>query len=128
MHLRRPKRAFGTELNITPLIDIVFLLIIFSLVVSQFTKLEVEKVDKAKPAKTTASAARKSVKKAPTAKKKVKKKAPTTAKKAAKKTTQKTKKAKKSSRKNSPRAKKNAVAEPRMGRQHGSRFKGRLFA
>ena len=45
MHLRKPKREFGTEINITPLIDIVFLLIIFSMIVSQFTKLEVEKVD-----------------------------------------------------------------------------------
>jgi len=45
MNLRKPKRAFGTEINITPLIDIVFLLIIFSMVVSQFTKLELDEVD-----------------------------------------------------------------------------------
>ena len=45
MRLTKTRRKFGCEINITPLIDIVFLLIIFSMVVSQFTKLEVEKLD-----------------------------------------------------------------------------------
>ena len=44
MKLTRTRRTFGCEINITPLIDIVFLLIIFSMVVSQFTKLEVTNV------------------------------------------------------------------------------------
>lgn len=45
MRLIKAKRRFGCEINITPLIDIVFLLIIFSMVVSQFTKLQAEKLD-----------------------------------------------------------------------------------
>lgn len=44
MRLIRPRRKFGCEINITPLIDIVFLLIIFSMVVSQFSKLRAEKL------------------------------------------------------------------------------------
>jgi biopolymer transport protein ExbD len=44
MRLTKKKRRFGTEINITPLIDIVFLLIIFSMVVSQFSKLQAENV------------------------------------------------------------------------------------
>ena len=44
MRLTRTRRKFGCEVNITPLIDIVFLLIIFSMMVSQFTKLQVEKL------------------------------------------------------------------------------------
>ena len=42
MRLAKPRRNFGCEINITPLIDIVFLLIIFSMVVSQFAKLQAE--------------------------------------------------------------------------------------
>ena len=45
MRLTKSKRTFGTEINITPLIDIVFLLIIFSMVVSQFSKLHAEKLE-----------------------------------------------------------------------------------
>jgi biopolymer transport protein ExbD len=45
MRLTRARRKFGCEINITPLIDIVFLLIIFSMMVSQFTKLQVEKLE-----------------------------------------------------------------------------------
>jgi len=44
MKLTRTRRTVACEVNITPLIDIVFLLIIFSMVVSQFTKLEVTNV------------------------------------------------------------------------------------
>ncbi len=44
MRLTRTRRKFGCEVNITPLIDIVFLLIIFSMMVSQFTKLQAEKL------------------------------------------------------------------------------------
>ena len=45
MRLHKPKRRYGCEINITPLIDIVFLLIIFSMVVSQFTKMELEDIE-----------------------------------------------------------------------------------
>lgn len=45
MRLHRPKRKHGCEINITPLIDIVFLLIIFSMVISQFQKIEVENLE-----------------------------------------------------------------------------------
>ena len=44
MRLVKTKRKFGCEINITALIDIVFLLIIFSMVVSQFTKLQAEQL------------------------------------------------------------------------------------
>jgi len=44
MKLVKPRRRYGCEINITPLIDIVFLLIIFSMVVSQFTRLQAENV------------------------------------------------------------------------------------
>ena len=58
MWLYRPKRRLGCEINITPLIDIVFLLIIFSMIVSQFTKVEVEELslpeaEKGQPRKET---------------------------------------------------------------------------
>jgi biopolymer transport protein ExbD len=45
MRLAKRRRKFGCEVNITPLIDIVFLLIIFSMVVSQFSKLQAEKLE-----------------------------------------------------------------------------------
>jgi len=44
MKLGKTRRAFGAELNIAPLIDVVFLLIIFFMTVSQMTKMEVEEV------------------------------------------------------------------------------------
>jgi biopolymer transport protein ExbD len=44
MRLIRTRRKFGCEINITPLIDIVFLLIIFSMVLSQFAKLQAAKL------------------------------------------------------------------------------------
>ena len=44
MRLIRKKRRPSCEINITPLIDIVFLLIIFSMVLSQFSKLRAAKV------------------------------------------------------------------------------------
>ena len=62
MRLAKPRRRYGCEINITPLIDIVFLLIIFSMVVSQFARLQAENVSlpeayKGKDA-TSASSAR----------------------------------------------------------------------
>jgi len=44
MKLHKARRSFGTEINIAPLIDVVFLLIIFFMTVSQITKMEVEPV------------------------------------------------------------------------------------
>ncbi len=44
MRLIRTRRRPTCEINITPLIDIVFLLIIFSMVLSQFSKLRAEKL------------------------------------------------------------------------------------
>ncbi|HUS93052.1 MAG TPA: biopolymer transporter ExbD [Phycisphaerae bacterium] len=62
MRLARPRRRYGCEINITPLIDIVFLLIIFAMVVSQFTRLQAENVSLPEARKgrapTTAPAAR----------------------------------------------------------------------
>jgi biopolymer transport protein ExbD len=52
MRLTKAKRKFGSEINITPLIDIVFLLIIFSMVLSQFSKLQAEKLELPKAHKT----------------------------------------------------------------------------
>ena len=51
MRLTKKRRRFGCEINITPLIDIVFLLIIFSMVVSQFTKVEVDELELPEAAK-----------------------------------------------------------------------------
>lgn len=42
MRLRKRKHEYGCELNIAPLIDVVFLLIIFFLTVSHITQLQVE--------------------------------------------------------------------------------------
>ena len=44
MKLAKRQRPFGTDINIAPLIDVVFLLIIFFMTVSQMTKLDVEEV------------------------------------------------------------------------------------
>ncbi|HUU43208.1 MAG TPA: biopolymer transporter ExbD [Planctomycetota bacterium] len=44
MKLTKTKRVYGCEINIAPLIDVVFLLIIFFMTVSQFTRVEVEKI------------------------------------------------------------------------------------
>ena len=41
MRLRRAQRRFGYEVNIAPLIDVVFLLIIFFMTVSQISRVEV---------------------------------------------------------------------------------------
>lgn len=45
MRLRKARRAFGCEINIAPLIDVVFLLIIFFMTVAQISKVEVEKIE-----------------------------------------------------------------------------------
>ena len=42
MRLRKTKRTYGCEINIAPLIDVVFLLIIFFMTVSQISRVEVE--------------------------------------------------------------------------------------
>jgi biopolymer transport protein ExbD len=42
MRLRKRKHEYGCEINIAPLIDVVFLLIIFFLTVSHITQLQVE--------------------------------------------------------------------------------------
>ena len=42
MQLRKTKRTYGCEINIAPLIDVVFLLIIFFMTVSQISRVEVE--------------------------------------------------------------------------------------
>ena len=42
MQLRKTKRTYGCEINIAPLIDVVFLLIIFFMTVSQITRVEAE--------------------------------------------------------------------------------------
>ena len=42
MRLRKRKPEYGCEINIAPLIDVVFLLIIFFLTVSHITQLQVE--------------------------------------------------------------------------------------
>ncbi len=41
MRLRKAQRSYGYEINIAPLIDVVFLLIIFFMTVSQITRVEV---------------------------------------------------------------------------------------
>jgi len=45
MRLRRTRREVGWGINIAPLIDVVFLLIIFSMTVSHFTRVEAETLD-----------------------------------------------------------------------------------
>ena len=45
MHLRRERHTPGIDFNMTPLIDIVFLLIIFLMTVQEFSRLEIEEVD-----------------------------------------------------------------------------------
>lgn len=45
MVLRKRRRDYGNEVNIAPLIDVVFLLIIFFMTVSQVTRVEVESLD-----------------------------------------------------------------------------------
>lgn len=45
MRLRKTKREYGCEINIAPLIDVVFLLIIFFMTVSQITRVEVEPLE-----------------------------------------------------------------------------------
>ena len=42
MKLRKARRTYGHEVNMTPMIDIIFQLIIFFMVVSQFTSIAVE--------------------------------------------------------------------------------------
>jgi biopolymer transport protein ExbD len=42
MRLHKARRQYGCEINIAPLIDVVFLLIIFFLTVSHITKVQVE--------------------------------------------------------------------------------------
>lgn len=44
MRLRRSRRPIGWEVNIAPLIDVVFQLIIYGMVVSLITKVEVENI------------------------------------------------------------------------------------
>ena len=45
MRLRKKQHLPGTEINIAPLIDVVFLLIIFFMVISQFTQIEIEALE-----------------------------------------------------------------------------------
>jgi len=45
MRLRKTRRTFGCEINIAPLIDVVFLLIIFFMTVAQISKVEVEAIE-----------------------------------------------------------------------------------
>ena len=45
MRLHKARRSYGCEINIAPLIDIVFLLIIFFMIVSQITRVEVENLE-----------------------------------------------------------------------------------
>lgn len=45
MQLRKTFHRPGYQINIAPLIDVVFLLIVFFLVVSQFTRIEVEAIN-----------------------------------------------------------------------------------
>jgi len=45
MRLRKKRRTYGTTLNIAPLIDVVFLLIIFFMVVTQFTSAAFEDME-----------------------------------------------------------------------------------
>ena len=42
MQLRKTKRGYGCDLNIAPLIDVVFLLIIFFMTISQISRVEAE--------------------------------------------------------------------------------------
>ena len=45
MKLHKARRSFGAELNIAPLIDVVFLLIIFFMTVAEFARIETEEVE-----------------------------------------------------------------------------------
>ncbi len=45
MRLHRPPRFQGARINIAPLIDVVFLLIIFSMTITQFKRAEFEKLE-----------------------------------------------------------------------------------
>ena len=45
MKLVKARRSYGHEISIAPLIDVVFLLIIFFMTVSQFTRVEVELIE-----------------------------------------------------------------------------------
>jgi len=45
VRLHRAKREYGCQINIAPLIDVVFLLIIFFLTVSHITQVRVEALD-----------------------------------------------------------------------------------
>lgn len=45
MKLAKKKRVYGCEINMAPLIDVVFLLIIFFMCVSQFTRLHLWKLN-----------------------------------------------------------------------------------
>lgn len=45
MRLRKIRRTFGVEINIAPLIDVVFLIIIFCMTVTQLTQVMVENVE-----------------------------------------------------------------------------------
>ncbi|MBN1845518.1 MAG: biopolymer transporter ExbD [Sedimentisphaerales bacterium] len=45
MRLRKRPHLYGIDINIAPLIDVVFLLIIFFMVVSQFTQMEIEALE-----------------------------------------------------------------------------------
>ncbi len=45
MRLRKTSRAPSAEINIAPLIDVVFLLIIFSMLVSQFVRVQAEELE-----------------------------------------------------------------------------------
>ena len=45
MRLRKKHHLQGVEINIAPLIDVVLLLIIFFMVIAQFTRLEVEALE-----------------------------------------------------------------------------------
>ena len=44
MRLHKAQRRYGCEISIAPLIDVVFLLIIFFMTISQISKVEVEKL------------------------------------------------------------------------------------
>lgn len=45
MRLRKIRRSFGLEINMTPMIDIVFQLVIFFMLVSQVTRVEAESLN-----------------------------------------------------------------------------------
>jgi biopolymer transport protein ExbD len=45
VRLHKVRRTYGAEINIAPLIDVVFLLIIFFMVVTRITRVEVEELE-----------------------------------------------------------------------------------